>query len=178
VHPRIAELIEYLNRTRAALEESAAALSPAERARRPAPESWSPAEILDHLARVEGSIVKLLARLLAQAADAGLGPEESTASVLGRLDRYRVESGVPRAQASERARPSPDADADRALDALRAARAELHRVLRAADGLAVGTLAAPHPVVGELDFYGWVLFIAQHEERHRRQLVAAAMAGG
>ena len=172
MHPRLDELAAYLDRTRAALEESAAAIPPAECGRRPEPDAWSAAEVLDHLSRVDAGIVKMLAKLLARAAESGLGPEEATDSVLGRLDRFRVESGEPRLRAGERVQPSRDADPGRSLAALRASRAELHRILAAADGLALGRLTAPHPFLGELDFYQWVLFLGQHEERHRRQIVA------
>jgi len=175
VHPRIAELTAYLDRTRAALEETVAGLAPDAAARRPAADAWSPAEIVDHLARVERSITRLLSKLLARGAEEGIGREDSDASVVGRLDRFRLsDAQFRRIESPERLRPTPAAELGPALGALREARAELRRLLGAADGMALGRLTAPHPVVGELDFYEWVLFVGQHEERHRRQIAAAA----
>ena len=175
MHPRIAELTEYLARTRASLEDTVAALAPEAAARRPAADAWSPAEVVDHLARVERSIIRLLSKLVARGVEEGIGPEDSVESVVGRLDRYRLsDAQFRRVESPERLRPTPAAELGPALGALREARAELHRLLAAADGMALGRLKAPHQAVGELDFYEWVLFLAQHEERHRRQIAAAA----
>jgi len=31
-------------------------------------------------------------------------------------------------------------------------------------------VATPHPLLGRLSFYQWLLFLAQHEERHTIQI--------
>ena len=51
-------------------------------------------------------------------------------------------------------------------------------VLRDGDGLALEQVTAVHPVIGDIDVYRWVLFIAKHEQRHEQQLrsISAALA--
>jgi hypothetical protein len=34
----------------------------------------------------------------------------------------------------------------------------------------LSAIKRPHPVLHDLDMYQWALFVAQHEERHRRQM--------
>ena len=46
-------------------------------------------------------------------------------------------------------------------------------------GLALEQVTAVHPVMGDIDLYRWVLFIAKHEDRHERQVraIGTALAG-
>ncbi|MGZ9247776.1 MAG: DinB family protein, partial [Gemmatirosa sp.] len=72
--------------------------------------------------------------------------------------------------------PRAGVTAEQALTGLQEAREALLAVLRDGDGLALGQVMAVHPVIGDLDLYGWVVFIAQHEERHERQIRALGEA--
>jgi hypothetical protein len=58
-------------------------------------------------------------------------------------------------------------------------RTELHEAMRAADGLALSSVRVTHPRLGELDLYQWILFVGQHEARHREQIdeVVEQLAG-
>jgi len=39
-----------------------------------------------------------------------------------------------------------------------------------ADGLSLGEIKHNHPILGELDLYQWLIFLGQHESRHRKQI--------
>jgi hypothetical protein len=56
------------------------------------------------------------------------------------------------------------------LAALAESRRELLSALDLADGLALGQISFPHPLIGPLDLYQWVLFVGQHEARHAAQI--------
>lgn len=43
-------------------------------------------------------------------------------------------------------------------------------LVREYDGLALGSVTAPHPVLGEIDVYQWLLFLGAHEGRHADQV--------
>jgi len=77
--------------------------------------------------------------------------------------------GPPRV-APEVVRPAPGVHAADAEAGLRASRAALDQVLASASGFALGDVKARHVAFGEIDFYQWLLFIAEHEQRHLRQL--------
>ncbi|MGZ8379119.1 MAG: DinB family protein [Gemmatirosa sp.] len=175
MHPRVAELVDQLTRGRAALLASVAAVPGDQLEQRPTPDGWSVAEIVDHLQSVEAGSARLLAKRLQRAREQGVGPETEESSVLGRLEAFDI-VGRPKRQAPEMVHPRAGVTAEQALTGLQEAREALLAVLRDGDGLALGQVMAVHPVIGDLDLYGWVVFIAQHEERHERQIRALGEA--
>jgi uncharacterized damage-inducible protein DinB len=176
MHPRLAELADALARHRAALLAAVAAVPTADLDRRPDADAWSVAEVLDHLARVEGGTARLLAKRVARARESGVGADPHDDSVLGRLDGFDVaHSPLPRV-APEMVRPASGVSAADALSALDASRQALLATLKDADGLDLTKVLATHAALGELDGYQWVLFIGQHEARHARQIAAIARA--
>jgi hypothetical protein len=180
MHPRLAELTDVLAERRATLLAAVDAVPAAARERRPARDVWSVAELLDHLARVEGGTARLLAKRIARARESGVGPDPATDSVRRRLDRFDVAgSPVPRV-APEFVLPGEGVTTADALAALRTSRDALLATIRDADGVDLGQVHASHPALGELDGYEWLLFIGEHELRHARQLatIGAALAAG
>jgi uncharacterized damage-inducible protein DinB len=169
VHPRLAEVVKYVDDRRADLESAAAGLPYDRWSERPAADSWSVAQVFDHLHLSESSIARLLAKRIGRAKEAGLGPERSDESVMSDLDFFPVVDG-PKRQAPEIVVPRADARAPEVHDALRRSRADLHAALRDGDGLALGEVTATHPALGVINLYQWVLFVGQHEARHTRQV--------
>ncbi|MFN2563471.1 MAG: DinB family protein [Gemmatimonadaceae bacterium] len=169
MHARLAEIVRYTDDRRADLEAAALRLPYERWSERPAPESWSVAQVFDHLHVSESRTAALLAKRIARAKEAGLGPERSEESLLHSLDWFPVVDG-PKRQAPDFTAPRPDARAPEVHDALRASRADLHAALREGDGLALGDVTATHPALGVINVYQWVLFIGQHEARHTRQV--------
>jgi len=168
MHPRLAELLRYADERRAALEAAALPLPYERWTERPGPDAWSLAELFDHLYLSESGTAKLLAKRIARAAEAGLGPERETDSVMQALDFFPVVGG-PKRRSPDITLPRRDVRAPEVHEALRQSRADLQAALRAGDGLALGEVTATHPALGVINVYQWVLFIAQHEERHTRQ---------
>lgn len=169
MHPRLAEIMEYVDDRRADLESAARGLPYERWSERPTDEFWSVAQVFDHLHLSESGIARLLAKRIARAKEAGLGPERSDESVMGGLDFFPVVDG-PKRQAPEIVVPRADARAPDVVDALRRSRGDLHAALREGDGLALGDVTATHPALGVINLYQWVLFVGQHEERHTRQV--------
>jgi hypothetical protein len=138
---------------------------------RPAPERWSVAEVLEHLTRVEDGLTRLLALRLGEAQTAGQLTTEADASSITTsinheliLDRRRLVS------AGERVLPRGGLDAATALAGLEAARARLRDLIVAHDGLSLGNVSHPHPVLGPINGYQWFIFIGSHEARHAAQI--------
>jgi len=170
MHHRLTELAEYADATRAELLDAAATI-PADRfTERPAPGRWSAAELLEHLSRVESGCARVIAKRAAGAREAGIGAERNDSSMLGALDGRRVTDRSRKLTAPEIVAPAGGFTRQGALDAITASRAELRRAIADADGLALGEVHHTHVVLGELDLYQWILFVAQHEQRHLLQL--------
>lgn len=179
MQPRIQELISYLDSSRTSLAAAVAAVPESQRDRRPEAGRWSVAEVLEHLALVEGGIGRLLGRQLEAARAAGLGPETSSSPVVptlpvGHLRDRRVPIAAP-----ERVVPKGELSAGAAWQLLEDRRRALLDTLRAADGLALGEVPMPpHPALGPLDAYQWVVFLGAHEDRHAEQIRECGADGG
>jgi hypothetical protein len=169
MHPRLDEVLRYVDDQRAELEAAAAPLPYERWSERPSAESWSLAEVFDHLYLSESGSARLLAKRIARAKEAGLGPERSEESVMQSLDWFPLVDG-PKRQAPEIVVPRAEVRAPEVHEALRRSRADLHAALRDGDGFALGEVTATHPALGVINVYQWVLFIGQHERRHTRQV--------
>lgn len=169
VHPRIEELITYIADRRRDLRAAAESVPRDLWSITPAENRWSVADVLEHLFVVEQRIAALLEKNIAEAKQAGLAHETNESSQIEgmRLNRYvdrtaKIVSRTPLPRAGR----SPDA----ALDALNQSRAVLTTAIQSGDGFALGTLSAPHPAFGPMNFYEWIGFVGAHEGRHAAQI--------
>ena len=178
MHPRITEVLTYLATQRAVLERAVATVPASLRKRRPAPERWSVAEVLAHIVIVEGRVTQLLAAQIGAARAAGLGRERETSAVVPTVNVARVLDRSRPVTAGAASQPPADADAEIALAALVERQKALRATLAAADGLALGEVSAPNPVLGPMNVYQWVVFVGAHEARHAAQIheIADALA--
>jgi hypothetical protein len=177
IYQSVAEILDLLEQTRSSLYPRVEGLSEAQANFRLADDRWTIGEIVEHLSIVEGQILKLTNRLLAQAEEQGL-PEiaggrinpVSLAPVLGRWEE--------KFQAPERSRPQggvPIAESIARLRQTRAAMRELRPRLEARD---LSQVNFPHPAFGPLDAYQWLALVGLHEARHQQQIEALMAAPG
>ena len=171
MHPRTENILTHLEGTRATLHAAVDAVPSSLRETRPGPDRWSVAEVLEHLSRVEEQITRLLAAKLAEARTTGaLGPEEETSRVTGPIDGGLLLDRRRRITASERVLPIGEMDSATALAGLARTRASVRDLIISHDGLSLGVVSFPHPVLGVIDGYQWFAFIGTHEARHAAQI--------
>lgn len=170
MHPRIQEVLDYLDTTRSDLGKAVADVAVTRREERPGPDRWSAAEVLGHLAIIERRIVKMVAARIAAARADGLGPELDTSSVLDSINRVRIIDRRKRVTAPEMVQPQATGDATSAWAALQQSRAGLREAVLAADGLALSEITQEHPVLGLINLYQWLIFVGSHEARHTAQI--------
>ena len=178
MHPRTEEVLTHLDEHRAALEAAFADVPVAQRDQRPAPDQWSVAEILDHLAVVEERATGLLAEQIEAARASGLGPERETSPVVPTLSMKRLLDRTRPIVTPDGARPRTGCSAQASWKLLVEQRERLRDLVMSADGLALGEVAAPHPALGSINLYQWLVFIAGHEARHTAQIREAVTALG
>jgi hypothetical protein len=169
MHPRTDELLRYLDQQRSILKSAFDAVPAELRNQPPAPDRWSAANIIEHLAIVESRISKFLSSRIEEARGAGLAQETSTEPVLPTIDLSRMYDRTVRVQAPETAIPT-GLDAASAWTALEGASSMLKAMVLAGDGLAVSSVTYPHPRFGALSVYQWVAFLGAHEVRHAQQI--------
>jgi uncharacterized damage-inducible protein DinB len=180
MHPRLEEVLDYLDSQRAALSEAVELVPTELRDQQPGPDRWSVAQVLQHLIIIEKRIGMGLTKWVADARAAGLRPELETSSVLNSVDLALIVDRSRRRTAPEEVAPNRELDAASAWTALEQARAALRAGALAGDGLALGDVVQPHPVLGPINLYQWLLFVGGHEARHTGQVreIAAELNAG
>ncbi len=167
MHPRLSELLDYIDRQADTLRAEFEAVPVERRMTRPTPDRWAPAEVVHHVAIVERRLTQRLQTLIEQAR--ALPPEAESSSVFTVVDVDRVEFRGQRFKTGEQAEPR-DTDPSRVWSDFESARLDLKRVVASADGLAMSEVSAPHPALGPLTGYGWIAFAGSHAARHAAQI--------
>ena len=170
MHPRTQELLQHLDDSRLVLRKAVDKVPASLREIRPAVDRWSVAEVLEHLGVVEAAVTRRISTLLSAARDQGLGQERDTSSVLATFDLPRVLDRSRAVTTSEAGRPKQGLSATAAWAALDDTRAVFRQTVVEADGLALGSIVAPHPALGPMNLYHWIAFVGGHELRHAAQI--------
>lgn len=155
---------DYLSSTYADFLHALRGLSDAQRQFKPAPDRWSIAEILEHLVIVEGRVHDRI-RSLSEGALSEEGRNDE------RIDAFVIEKVARRAekvQAPPPIQPTGQITFEEALARFTEARNETSKLPDAEPTLRGRT--APHPVLGFLDGYQWLLAVAAHTNRHLDQI--------
>jgi hypothetical protein len=169
MHARIAEVLDCLDAELTALRNAVDSVPAPLRQLRPAPDRWAVAEVLEHLAMVEASVMKACARQLASARDAGLGAETTAAPIRHTLPPDLVANRERRLTAPAHLAPC-GVDAEAAWREIENVRARFREFIVTCDGLALADVSFAHPALGQLNMYQWFLFAAGHHARHAEQI--------
>jgi hypothetical protein len=170
MHARLAEAMDYVEEKRKELLQSFEGIPGDRLCRRASDEGWSVAEILEHLRMVEAGVARLITKRVGQAREAGLGEEKSTDSVLPTFEHHRAKLAAAVMQAPATVLPRANVDISEAVEGLESSREALRAAAVSANGLAIGEIKHTHAILGELDLYQWLIFVGEHEGRHRKQI--------
>ena len=174
MHPRTRELLDHLDRSQAGLRAAIDAAPAPLRDRSPGPDRWSVAQIVEHLAHTAAQVATLLGRGLRQLEKAGLRPAGDLPPVLPTIDQQRLLDRNRKVAAPPTVQPKHGLSCEQAWQTFTESRAALVDTLRAGDGIDVGSIKAPHPALGEIDFHQWIAFVGLHEQRHTEQIRVTA----
>lgn len=174
MHPHLEEVFAALDESRVVLHAAVARVAPDARARKPAADRWSVNEILEHLGLVEARFAAMVGEAIAKARAAGLGPEREARAPIGAALEAQVIDRAERRQAPPNMIPTGALDETAAWLALDHADDLFRSTLRAADGLALGTVMTDHRRWGALTAYQWAEVIAAHRRRHAEQIAELA----
>jgi len=159
------EGVAQLERTRAGVIETAKALSEAQWKFKPAPERWSVAETLEHIALAEDMLFDLASKRVMQAP---AGKPDRNVKAIDQLVLKMVPDRSNKQQAPEPLVPKSNASPQQSLDHFLKSRERTIAFLKDTSGLREHVFDSP---VGQpLDAYQWLLFISAHSERHTRQM--------
>ncbi len=161
--------IKYLEETRQKVLDSMKDLSDAQWKFKPAPERWSAAEVAEHIAVSEETLLGLVTdRVMKSPAtpekkDAAKGKDE--------LVRNSITNRSVKVQAPEMLRPTNRFKTrEETIKAFNASRDKtIEYVKTTQDDLR--SHFGPHPIFKDLDAYQWLLLLSGHSERHSLQIL-------
>lgn len=175
---KIQEIADKISDYREALLGSITGLSEAQINFRPDEDQWAIADILHHLALADEANVKLsglfFKQIQEQSAPADPSPDES---VLDCMDKFRDSLNV-KAKAPERVAPLSHLPAQESLVRLRASREKLIEAMNGLGGYDLNRVSFPHPLLGPLNGYQWLMIAGLHESRHAAQIDRIKSAEG
>jgi len=170
MHPRIAEVLDHVEKQRDTLRAVVATIPPDKHAVSPMPGAWSILGVLEHLSATETRIIGLLQKKVVEAREAGLARETETSPIMPGMGLERLLDRSRKLSAPEAVHPTNSLDLNAAWAALDKSRAGLHAFAADVDGLALKNVMHSHLYFGPLDVYTWLAFIGSHEARHTDQI--------
>jgi uncharacterized damage-inducible protein DinB len=171
MHSRLAAALAHADAARAALFAAVDEVPEPLREARASEDTWSVAEIIEHLARTETGIAKLFALRIGEMQAQASPPREAPEFIAITNPAFALaENPTRKLAAPERIQPRGEMSADEARAKLVQSRGMLLDQLHAGEGLAYSTILHPHPYFGDLNVYEWVHFLGSHEIRHTAQI--------
>lgn len=135
------------------------------RQQKPAPDRWSVADVIEHLAIVEERTAAMMQPLLSNV------PALAGAGTVTPFDRTEIRDRSVKVSAPEMIHPSGTTDASAAWARLERSRAALLSIVDLCEGRDLAAIERTHPRLGKIDGYQWLASIGAHEERHAGQIV-------
>lgn len=165
----VEEIYAALDKARNEVVETVSSLTKEQANFRPSPEKWSAALIVEHLAKTEANLVRVVGKLLGKA-EAGNAPSDGKIyppiSFAAIAERARSE----RFQAPAFIAPEGASGIAESLNQLSDSRAALMEMRQRIEAVDCSKVEYPHPFFGKLNLYQWLGFIGVHELRHLAQI--------
>ena len=157
--------LQYLETTKKNVLEATKGLSEAQWNFKPAPDRWSVAQVMEHIAAAEDCIRDLVKEkvMMAPAGEAGRDVKKTDEGVLMMVPDRTTKAQAPEPLVPTNRFGSPDASIKHFVES----RATTVNFLKTTTGLRDHVADSP---LGKLDGYEFVLLIAAHSERHTKQI--------
>jgi len=157
--------LQYLETTKKGVLEATKGLSEAQWNFKPAPDRWSVAQVMEHIAAAEDFIRGLVKEkvMMAPAGEAGRDVKKTDDAVLAMVPDRTNKVQAPEPLVPTNRFGSPDGSIKHFVES----RATTEDLLKTATGMRDHVMDSP---MGKLDGYEFVLLIAAHSERHTKQI--------
>jgi hypothetical protein len=161
------QAVKYLKDTQAAVRAATKGLTPAQWNFKPAPDRWSVAEVVEHIAAAEDYLDGLVTD---KVMTAPARTETEDVQALDAMVKSKIPDRTNKVQAPEPLKPtnrygSPEGS----LKHFAESRAKTIEMAKKTPGLR--DHAVDSPLGKKLDGYEWLLFVAGHSERHTKQIL-------
>jgi hypothetical protein len=169
------EIYSDKERVLGTIEETIRPLSDAQLAFRPAPDAWSVAEIVEHLAIVEPSMLRVVTSLADKATPLNGSPQ---AAIEVTLDDGIRTVATGKVKTRPEAVPTGGVPAGQSLKSLRAIQTGLQGLRARLAGVDVSSVKFTHRALGDMTLGQWCAFVGAHEARHLVQIRTVISSAG
>jgi DinB superfamily len=157
--------LHYLAQSRQGVQNAVQGLSDAQWKFKPAPDRWSVAEVVEHMALIEAAVENILLKIDAAPA----GTPERDVKQIDAMILLKVPDRSQKVQAPPQALPTGRWSPQDALNHFQTSCTQIADILESKSDLRAHIV--DHPVLGPLDGYQWILAVAAHNERHTKQIL-------
>jgi DinB family protein len=157
--------LQYLESTKKNVQEATKGLSEAQWNFKPAPDRWSVAQVMEHIAAAEDFLRDVTKEkvMVAPAGEPGRDVKKTDEAVLAMVPDRTHKAQAPEALVPNNRFGSPEGSLRHFVES----RATTEDFLKSTPSLRDHVTDSP---LGKLDGYEFVLFIAAHSERHTKQI--------
>ena len=158
--------LQYLETTKKGVLEATKGLSEAQWNFKPAPDRWSVAQVMEHIAAAEDFLLTLDKEkvMTAPAGEAGRDVKKTDEGVLAMVPDRTHKAQAPEPLVPTNRFGSPEGSIRHFVES----RATTEDFLKNTTGMRDHVLESP---MGKLDAYEFVLLVAAHSERHTKQII-------
>jgi len=135
---------------------------------RPDENQWTIAEIVEHVSVANDGFLRITHKLLKEAESAAKPPKADLNLGHTSLDENGQQPGP--FQAPERVRPKGGVSVEDSLAKMRASLAGFAEIQSRLEAVDLSDQMFPHPALGPIDAYQWMVLLGEHEDRHRGQI--------
>lgn len=170
-------IADILALQRRAQERFAAAVSNVNEAQahfRPAENEWTIAEITEHVGIVNGGMLRITHKLL-KLAEAEPKPAPADLS-LGYT--FEASNPPPKFQAPDGVRPKGGVSIPDALATIQATLDGFDEIRARIEAVDLSEREFPHPALGPITAYRWMILLGEHQDLHRRQVERVKASAG
>lgn len=165
----ISDIYEANDKIRTKFKELISGLSDEQLNSLPEGEKWTIAQIVEHVAIVEGGITKICAKLLNKAQENG-GTGDGSAKISTEFLQKIAGAGAQKFEAPERVHPTGTLSIAESFAKLDENRQNLENIRSLFESVDETELKFPHPAFGEMTSHEWLLLIGGHEGKHIAQI--------
>jgi len=168
IYHNIADILAANEQARERFMAAVSNLTEAQVNFRPDENQWTIVEIVEHVSIVNDGFLRLTHKLLKEAESAPRPPKPDLNLGHTSLDENGRQRGP--IQAPERVRPQGDARIEDSLAKIRTSLDGLAEIRSRLEAVDLSEQMFPHPALGPINAYQWLVLLGEHEDRHHGQI--------
>jgi hypothetical protein len=170
----IADILAWQERAGGRFAAVVGAVNDAQAIFRSSENEWTIAEIVEHVGIVNGGMLRVTHKLL-KLAEANAKPAPADLQ----LDyTFTVDGPPPKFQAPDGVRPKGGISISESLGNIQSALAGFAEIRPRLEAVDLSEHLFPHPALGPISAYRWMILLGEHQDLHRRQIERIKAAAG